>query len=68
MQASHRQGESQNEGVIDREKSSVVFQRYYHLFDSGELDGLIEQTPGIRLIDSFFDKSNWCCIFEKLDC
>ena len=53
-------------GTIDRAKGTVVFRRYYHLFDEGELDGLIDRTPGVRLESSFYDKSNWCVVFEKL--
>ena len=54
------------DGQVDRVKGTVVFKRYYHLFDGGELDSLVHGTPGVRLTASFFDKSNWCIIFQKL--
>ena len=54
------------DGRVDRVKGTVVFKRYYHLFDRGELDGLVHGIPGVRLIASFFDKSNWCVVFRKL--
>ena len=47
-------------GTIDRGTSSVVFKRYYHLFEEGELDGLVARVPGVTLTASFYDKSNWC--------
>lgn len=51
---------------LDTAKGAVVFQRYYHLFEQGEIDALVEQVPGVKAVDSFFDRSNWCIIFEKL--
>ena len=52
-------------GQIDKQKGSVMFKRYYHLFDEGELESLILQVPGVQLVKSFYDKSNWCCIFQN---
>ena len=54
------------DGRVDTVKGTVVFKRYYHLFDRGELDSLVHETPGVRLASSFYDKSNWCAIFQKL--
>jgi alkylated DNA repair protein alkB family protein 8 len=50
---------------IDSRKGAVVFQRYYHLFEAGELDGLVGQLAGAAVVDSFYDKDNWCCVFER---
>uniref|UniRef100_A0A7S3EF57 Fe2OG dioxygenase domain-containing protein n=1 Tax=Rhodosorus marinus TaxID=101924 RepID=A0A7S3EF57_9RHOD len=44
--------------------SFQVYKRYYHLFQEGELEALVNSVPGARAVDSFFDKSNWCVIFE----
>lgn len=52
-------------GRIDRDTSSVVFKRYYHLFDEGELEGLVAGVPGVAVVASFYDKNNWCCIFRR---
>ena len=51
---------------IDDLKGAVVFQRYYHLFERGELDALVRRLPGARIVDSFYDKDNWCCVFERV--
>ena len=66
LQASREDASGSVGGAIDRQKSSVVFQRYYHLFDRGELDSLLNKIPGVKVVDSFYDKSKWCCVFEKL--
>lgn len=52
---------------VDTSKGAVVFQRYYHLFGPGELEGLVEQLAdeGAVVVDSFYDRSNWCVIFER---
>ena len=54
------------DGRVDTVKGTVVFKRYYHLFDRGELDSLVHGTPGVRLASSCYDKSNWCVILQKL--
>ena len=102
---------------VDSAKRAVVFQRYYHLFVEGELEGLLEEALTVassssrsgvahngaapdtqnsqqqqrqededagtehgtgvggrgavaevmvgRLVGSFYDKSNWCAVFER---
>jgi hypothetical protein len=50
---------------VDASKGAVVFQRYYHLFTKEELEGLVLDLPGARLVDCFYDKSNWCIVFER---
>ena len=52
-------------GAVDRQKSSIVFKRYYHLFDEGELGGLVAAAPSLQVDTVFYDKSNWCCSFVK---
>lgn len=52
---------------LDSSKGAVVFQRYYHLFAAGELEGLVAGLgPGARLLDSFYDRDNWCAVFERV--
>jgi alkylated DNA repair protein alkB family protein 8 len=50
---------------LDAAKGAVVLQRYYHLFEEGELDGLVRAVPTLRVLDSFYDRSNWCVVFSK---
>ena len=50
---------------VDAAKGAVVYQRYYHLFEEGELQGLVAQVEGVGLVDAFYDRSNWCAVFGK---
>eukprot|EP00897_Mesotaenium_endlicherianum_P001874 jgi/Mesen1/1714/ME000138S00572 len=50
----------------DDNKRAVVYNRYYHVFRQAELERLAAEVGGAKLIDSFYDKSNWCIILEKL--
>ncbi|CAM9345993.1 unnamed protein product, partial [Hapterophycus canaliculatus] len=44
---------------------SVVYQRYCHVYAEGELEGLVERVDGLRLIESYYDRSNWCVVAER---
>lgn len=61
-----RAGNASLMGRIDSDKSTVVFDRYYHLFRAGELEDLVAAVPGVRLAESFYDRDNWCAVLEKL--
>lgn len=45
--------------------SSVVYQRYCHVYAEGELEGLVGRVDGMRLVDSYYDRSNWCVVAER---
>ncbi|XP_014498816.1 alkylated DNA repair protein alkB homolog 8 [Vigna radiata var. radiata] len=49
----------------DDKKGAVVYNRYYHVFSEGELERLTAGIINARIVDQFFDKSNWCIILEK---
>lgn len=53
------------EGTIDHDKKTVMFYRYYHLYTKGELEGLCKELQDVRIVDSFYDKSNWCVVLLK---
>ncbi|CAL5202898.1 unnamed protein product [Lathyrus oleraceus] len=46
-------------------KGAVVYNRYYHVFSEGELESLTNGISNARVVDQFFDKSNWCIILER---
>jgi alkylated DNA repair protein alkB family protein 8 len=50
---------------VDKVKQTVVYSRYYHLFNEGELEGLVGEVKGAAVVDAYFDKSNWCVIMER---
>ena len=51
---------------LDTVKNAVVFSRFYHVFEHGELDSLAEQLRDAHVSDSFYDKDNWCIVLTKL--
>lgn len=44
---------------------SVVYQRYCHVYAEGELEELVKQVHGLRLVESYYDRSNWCIVAQK---
>ena len=44
---------------------SVVYQRYCHMYAEGELKGLVESVDGLRVVESYYDRSNWCIVAER---
>jgi hypothetical protein len=46
-------------------KSSTVFQRYCHLYKQGELEQLCEEINGCKVLQSYYDNSNWCVVLQK---
>lgn len=52
-------------GEVDLAKNSIVFKRYYHLFAPGELERLVSLTQCATLVDSFYDRDNWCIIIQR---
>ena len=44
-------------------RARLCSKRYYHLFEEGELEGLVQQVAGTELLQSFYDKGNWCVVF-----
>lgn len=44
---------------------SVVYQRYCHVYAEGELEALVQRVDGLRLIESYYDRSNWCVVAER---
>lgn len=53
-------------GEINHEKGSIMFKRYYHLFEPGELETLIERSVTVKRVDSFYDRDNWCLVVERI--
>ena len=39
---------------------------YYHMFKEGELESLVGQVPGCRIVRSGLDHQNWFVVVEKL--
>jgi len=49
---------------FDEQKGLVVFQRYCHMYLEGELEDLVTQVSGVRLIASGYESGNYSVILE----
>lgn len=49
----------------DKKKDESVYHRYYHVFKQGELEDLCNRLEGVSILESYYDKGNWCVILEK---
>lgn len=49
----------------DEDKNAVVYKRYYHLFIEGELQKLLSDVPNTEIIDTFYNRDNWCVVLQK---
>ncbi|CAI5728383.1 unnamed protein product [Peronospora destructor] len=56
----------QQDVMIDREKRWVVYERYCHVYRSGELESLVDQVPGLELISVEYIRSNWCLRLQRI--
>ena len=48
----------------DNKKGLVVFQRYCHLYQQGELDEIANEVPGVHIVDSGFESGNYFIVFK----
>ena len=58
------------EAFVDGKKKkklpSASVDRYCHVFKEGELEQLIQCLPNVQIVSSYYDNSNWACIFKKV--
>mmetsp|Transcript_34306 Transcript_34306/g.89526 ORF Transcript_34306/g.89526 Transcript_34306/m.89526 type:complete len:259 (+) Transcript_34306:89-865(+) len=52
-------------GSVDEEKKALVFDRYCHVYEEGELPSLFEAVEGLRIVECYYDTGNWCVIAER---
>ena len=43
----------------------TTYHRYYHVFEEGELENLIQSVDGLTIERSYYDQGNWCAVFVK---
>lgn len=51
--------------MVDETKKTVVYKRYYHVFKKGELEDLVMDIEGLKIIESYYDHANWCVKIRK---
>ncbi|CAG9463056.1 unnamed protein product [Pedinophyceae sp. YPF-701] len=50
---------------VDAEKRAVVYNRFYHLFERGELTALVERAGGAVPLSEVYDRDNWVVVFQR---
>jgi len=60
---------SELKSIADDNAKHLTFQRYCHVYQEGELEGLIKQVgqENIEIVRVFFNEGNWCVEFKKLE-
>ena len=51
---------------FDSKKNLVVFQRYCHMYRRGELEELCARVPGLRVLESSYEKGNHVVLLRRL--
>lgn len=67
-QKSFNKDNSNKSSIIkdDSQDKIEICYRYYYVFKSNELEDLIISIGGLEIIESFYDKENWCCLVKKI--
>ena len=50
--------------IVNEEENTVEVKRFFYLFIHGELEWLLSYCSGVRIVNRFFDGSNWCVELE----
>ena len=58
--------EAFNESTKELSSHGKTYLRFYHVFESQELENLFESIENVSIIESYYEQGNWCAIFEKL--
>ena len=52
--------------VDETTQKDKTYHRFYHVFDEGELEDLVESVEGLHIVETYYDQGNWCAVFVKL--
>jgi len=47
------------------QKDGMIYKRFYHLFVEGELEELVSELEGVKIVHSFRDNENWGIILQR---
>lgn len=67
LQEKYAPQETASHAKTDREKRWIVYERYCHVYCKGELEQLVEQVYGLRVVDTQYSRSNWCLRLERVE-
>lgn len=58
------QGRSEASGQPSNQ-GKAQYLRYYHVFREKELDQMFQEIPSVKIVESYYDKGNWCIVAAK---
>ena len=64
-EAANVASKAEKSASIDEQNGHVVFQRFYHVFEKGELECLVNYIPNVTIVRCVFDRSNWCITIRR---
>ena len=66
MKSESQEKESEDLTKLNKEKKTVVYKRYYHVFKENELEDLVNQFQDVEITDRYYDHANWVVRVKKL--
>lgn len=52
--------------LIQWRHKNTIYDRFYHMFEKGELQDLIDKINGVEIIDTSHVCGNWVCVVRKI--
>ena len=65
--ASHEHSRIKEITQTPQNERTKTLNRFYHVFEEGELEQLILSVPKLVIEKSYYDQGNWCVIFKKAE-
>lgn len=56
---------NQSNNQTTNQDDGIECQRYCHVYTEGEIEGLLDEIGGNRVVERYYDRGNWVVIFEK---
>lgn len=51
---------------LNDQNGLIVFQRYCHMYVKGELDALISEVEGLKILESGYESGNYYVVVESI--
>lgn len=64
--ANEDEGAATSHGRVDSENRWIVYERYCHVYRNGELEDIVAQVPGFKIVSVEYTRSNWCLCLKRI--
>ncbi|TDH64822.1 hypothetical protein CCR75_006657 [Bremia lactucae] len=64
--ANEDEGAATSHGRVDSENRWIVYERYCHVYRNGELEDIVAQVPGFKIVSVENTRSNWCLCLKRI--